>query len=137
MKSPTLTVILLHAAALWASAADMPWVEVAGDKKGFLLTPSGARFVPMGFNYDHDLKERRPAGDWLLPPFFGKSFVQYITLDPAGRERSAVAREWAHKLVAAVRGVDKRHLVTIGLLDLDWNQKGSDSGVLPEKIAPE
>jgi hypothetical protein len=34
-----------------ARAADMETVKVAPDKKGFILSPSGARYVPWGHNY--------------------------------------------------------------------------------------
>jgi hypothetical protein len=37
-----------------ARAADMEWVRVARDGKGFVLEKSRAPFVPWGFNYDHD-----------------------------------------------------------------------------------
>ena len=43
---------------------EMPWVRVADDKHGFVLSPSGKPFVPWGFNYDHD-EERPPAGGLL------------------------------------------------------------------------
>jgi len=33
------------------SAADMETVKIAPDKKGFVLSPSGARYVPWGHNY--------------------------------------------------------------------------------------
>ncbi len=58
----------------------------------------------------------RPGKDWLGPGFGGKHFVQYITLDRAGRERPDVARAWIEKLVAAIRKLDKRHLVTVGVV---------------------
>ncbi len=36
------------------SDAQLPWVQVADDGKGFVLADSGKRFVPWGFNYDHE-----------------------------------------------------------------------------------
>jgi len=35
-------------------AADLEWVRVSDDGKGFTLTTSGQPFVPWGFNYDHE-----------------------------------------------------------------------------------
>jgi len=60
--------------------------------------------------------------DWLGPPFAGKHFVQFITLDQADRPRPDIARQWIHHLAAAIREKDKRHLITVGLVDwsLDW-----------------
>ena len=80
---------------------------------------------------------RRQDGDWLVPPFFGKHFVQYVTLDPRGRPRPEVARQWVKHLATAIRSVDRRHLITVGLLPTDWTSKGSTSGVIPEKVAPD
>src|SRR6185436_780403 len=38
---------------------------------------------------------RRERGDWLGPPFAGLyCYVQFVTLDPAGRPRPGVARRW-------------------------------------------
>ncbi len=50
------------ALAVWMSvcmggrvaAAEMEFVRVADDKRSFVLEPSGRKFVPWGFNYDHD-----------------------------------------------------------------------------------
>ncbi len=53
---------LLHAAVL--GAADMPHVRVADDGKSFVLAGSGARFVPWGFNYDHDPQGRLLEDYW-------------------------------------------------------------------------
>jgi len=46
----------LSAAIFVASAGgrELEWVKVSQDKKGFVLEESGERFVPLGFNYDHD-----------------------------------------------------------------------------------
>jgi hypothetical protein len=42
----------------------MEWVEVAKDKKGFVLIASGTPFVPWGFNYDHDEQGRLIEDYW-------------------------------------------------------------------------
>jgi hypothetical protein len=80
---------------------------------------------------------RRKDGDWLGPPFGGKHFVQFITLDQAGRPRPDIARHWVHHLAAAIREKDRRHLVTAGLVDWSLDRKGLTSGFVPEKVAPE
>jgi hypothetical protein len=80
----------------------------------------------------------RSAGDWLGPPFGGKyHFVQFITLDPAGRPRPEVARQWIRKLAAAIRANDPRRLVTVGLVPWSLDRPGLTSGFVPEAIAPE
>jgi len=35
-------------------AREMEWIRVADDKRSFVFETSGRRFVPWGFNYDHD-----------------------------------------------------------------------------------
>jgi hypothetical protein len=79
----------------------------------------------------------RLAGDWLGPPFAGKHFVQFITLDPAKRAPPEVARRWIRTLTAAIRQQDRRHLVTVGLVDWSLDRPGLRSGFVPDKIAPD
>jgi hypothetical protein len=78
---------------------------------------------------------RRKDGDWLAPPFAGKHFVQFITLDPANRPRPDIARQWVRRLAAAVREKDGRHLITVGLVDWSLDRKGLTSGFVPEAVA--
>ena len=80
---------------------------------------------------------KRKEKDWLGPPFGGKHFVQCISLDQAGRKRPDIAVAWTKQLVAAIREVDQRHLITIGLVDWSLDRPGLTSGFVPEKIAPE
>jgi hypothetical protein len=244
-----------------ALAGEMPWVQVAEDRKGFILTPTGHPFVPWGFNYDHDANgrlledywesewpaveahfdqmktlganvirihlqlgkfmdgpqsaneksltrlaklvalaerlklyldltglgcyhkkdvptwydklseedrwdvqtrfwravarqvEKSPAifcydlmnepvvpggrstdGNWLGPPFAGKHFVQLVTLDQQDRPRHEIARKWIHRLTAAIRQTDRRHLITVGLVDWSLDRPGLTSGFIPSKI---
>jgi hypothetical protein len=77
----------------------------------------------------------QPREDWLGPGFAGKFFVQFITLDRAGRERSEIARQWIDKLVSAIRKHDRRHLVTVGLVPWSLDRPGLTSGFVPEAIA--
>ena len=54
------------AATVWAAdpPSRMETIRVAKDKKGFVLEPSGKKFVPWGFNYDHDAKGRLIEDYW-------------------------------------------------------------------------
>lgn len=95
---------------------------------------------PAVFCYDLMNEPVVPGGDkvrddWLGPPFAGKYFVQFVTLDRAGRERSAVAREWVEKLSAAIREHDHRALITVGLVNWSLDRPGLTSGFVPEVIA--
>ncbi len=77
------------------------------------------------------------AEDWLGPPFGGKHFVQRIALEAKGRARPDIARAWIQQLAAAIRKHDKKHLVTVGLVDWSLDRKGLTSGFVPDKIAPD
>jgi hypothetical protein len=79
---------------------------------------------------------RRKDGDWLGPAFFGKCYVQCLTLDPGERARDEVARQWIRTLTTAIRKVDRRHLITVGLVDWSLDRpKLMYSGLEPAKIA--
>ncbi len=80
---------------------------------------------------------KRKPGEWLGPPFGDKHFVQFVSLDPAGRQRPDVAREWVKTLVSEVRKVDRKHLITVGLVDWSLDRPGLTSGFVPAKVAPE
>jgi hypothetical protein len=76
---------------------------------------------------------KRAAGEWLGPSFAGKHFVQFITLDAAGRPRPEVAEAWIGHLVEAIREVDDRHLITVGLVHWSLDRPGLTSGFVPDK----
>ncbi len=46
------------------AAADMEQVQIAKDNQSFILAGSGRRFVPWGFNYDHDAAGRLIEDYW-------------------------------------------------------------------------
>lgn len=77
---------------------------------------------------------RRKEGEWLGPAFAGKHFVQFISLDPKGRARPDIGRAWIEHLVTSIRKVDKRHLLTVGLVDWSLERKGLTSGLVPAKV---
>lgn len=78
---------------------------------------------------------KRKEGDWLGPAFAGKHFVQVITLDQEDRPRPEIGRMWVEKLTAAIREKDKRHLLTVGLVDWSLDRPGLTSGFVPDKVA--
>ena len=78
---------------------------------------------------------KRKDGDWLGPAFGGKHFVQVICLDQQDRPRSEIARQWIKHLVKAIRMKDRRHLITVGLVDWSLDRPGLTSGFIPEAIA--
>ncbi len=97
---------------------------------------------PAVFCYDLMNEPVAPAGkgkrtDWLGPPFAGKYFVQWIALETHGRDRTATARAWIQHLTAAIRAVDTRHLVTVGLVPWSLDRPGLFSGFAPDRIAPD
>ena len=78
---------------------------------------------------------KRKDGDWLGPAFGGKHFVQVICLDQQDRPRPEIAQQWIKHLVKAIRTKDKRHLITVGLVDWSLDRPGLTSGFVPESIA--
>jgi hypothetical protein len=80
--------------------------------------------------------ERREAGQWRSGHLFGGfDFVQYIALDPAGRTREEIVRQWIDRMTAAIRKHDTNALITVGLLP--WSRQWKHlSGFVPEKVAP-
>jgi cellulase (glycosyl hydrolase family 5) len=80
---------------------------------------------------------RRADREWLGAAFAGKHFVQFVTLDQADRARPDIARAWIRHLVSAIRKVDTRHLISVGLVDWSLERQGLTSGFVPEKIAGE
>jgi hypothetical protein len=81
--------------------------------------------------------EARKAGQWYSgKPFGGYDFVQFITLDMAGRKRPEIAGEWIKSVSRAIREKDQRHLITVGLLP-STKKWGHLSGFVPENVAPE
>jgi hypothetical protein len=121
----------LDEAQRWDAQARF-WIAVAGRCKDspaiFCYDLMNEPVVPGG---------KRKSGEWLGPPFGGKHFVQFITLDQQGRPRPEVARRWIAHLAAAIRKVDSRHLITVGLVDWSLERKGLTSGFVPKTIAPE
>ncbi|WP_367872793.1 cellulase family glycosylhydrolase [Luteolibacter sp. Populi] len=71
--------------------------------------------------------------EWLTGELDGKSYVQRIALDLAGRSREEVAQQWVAKLSAAIRKVDERHMITVGVIP--WAQVFK--GAKPIFYAPE
>jgi hypothetical protein len=63
-KSMLATLLCLCATFSFAQADEMPWVQVAKDKKSFTLEPSSKPFTPWGFNYDHDHQGRLLEDYW-------------------------------------------------------------------------
>jgi len=78
---------------------------------------------------------KRKDGDWLPAPFGDNHFVQFINLDQQDRPRPDIAREWVHGLTSAIRKKDRRHLITVGLVDWSLDRPGLTSGFIPAKIA--
>jgi hypothetical protein len=59
-----IVVVLISLSAPPLAASQSPWVAVASDGRGFVLTPSGKPFIPWGLNYGRDLKLRLIEDYW-------------------------------------------------------------------------
>jgi hypothetical protein len=100
-------------------ADDMPFVQVAKDKKSFILEPSGQPFTPWGFNYDHDTKGRLIEDywdkEWEVQAHFGQMkklganivriHLQFGKFMSAADQPNELALERLTKLVALAENV--------------------------------
>lgn len=75
---------------------------------------------PAVFSYDlmnePILPGEKPETEWLAKPLGDKHFVQRISLDRAGRSRAQIAKAWVQTLADAIRRVDPRHMITVGVI---------------------
>jgi hypothetical protein len=79
--------------------------------------------------------ELRKDGNWLIGAGLGgKQYVQFITLDPKGRCRSQIARQWVEQLTTAIRKHDRRHPITVGLLPGNPERADAWSGFIPAEL---
>jgi hypothetical protein len=118
----------LDEAGRWAAQARF-WAAVA----------KTCAHSPAIFCYDLMNEPVTPSGpkkgkDWLGPALGDKHFVQWISLENKGRERPAIAREWIQQLTRAIREVDPRHMITVGLVPWSLKRPGLDSGFHPDAI---
>jgi hypothetical protein len=66
------------------------------------------------------LSGEKKEADWLLGELAGKFFVQRINLELAGRSRDAVASAWLRRMIAPIRQVDDKTMITVG--EIPWAQ---------------
>ena len=61
------------------------------------------------------------SGDWHAAEMEGHWFIQCIIRWFRGRDPDGLARAWTRRLRRAIQSVDRRHLISVGLLPLrDW-----------------
>jgi hypothetical protein len=94
----------------WAAQANF-WRAVAG-----ACADSSAIFCYDLMN-EPVLAGKDPAEGYLVgEPLGGKYFVQRIALEMKGRSRNELAKAWVDNLVGAIREVDERHMITVGVI---------------------
>ena len=76
---------------------------------------------------------KRKPDDWLAGELGGFNYIQFISLDQAGRSRAEIARQWIAALSDAIRKQDSQHFITIGMLP----DGGDLSGFTIAKVAPQ
>ena len=59
---------------------------------------------------------KKNSDSWLGGELAGKSYVQKITRTPKGRPSKQIAEAWVNILTQAIREVDDRHLITVGVI---------------------
>ncbi len=96
---------------------------------------------PAIFCYDLMNEPVAPAGrkqpeELLNGEFGGFHFIQFISLDQAGRSLEEIARQWIRQMTEAIRQHDERHLITVGALPPS-PELGYFSGFKPDAVASE
>jgi Cellulase (glycosyl hydrolase family 5) len=125
----------------WYDALDEParWKAQAGFWEAIAKTCAGSSAILCYDLMNEPIVpgEKRGADQWRSGQLLGGyDFVQFITLDPAGRPRGDVAVDWIRQMKTAIRQHDAKTLVTVGCLP--WSRQWEHlSGFVPEKIAPE
>ena len=59
---------------------------------------------------------KKNSEEWLGGELAGKSYVQKITRTPNGRSSRQIAEAWVKKLTSAIREIDDKHLITVGVI---------------------
>lgn len=80
------------------------------------------------------LPGKKKETEWLGGELGGKYFVQRISLDLAGRTREEVARKWVKTLTSAIREIDDRHLITVGVIPWALTFKGAKPLFYSEEV---
>ena len=71
------------------------------------------------------LPSKKNSGEWLKGELSGKYFVQRIALDLKGRSRKEIAKAWVAQLSSAIREVDPKHMITVGVIPWALTFKGA------------
>ncbi len=74
---------------------------------------------PAVFCYDlmnEPVVSGKPEDGWHAGELGGKHFVQRLTLTPGDRTAQEIAKAWVKKLTDAIREVDDRHMITVGVI---------------------
>lgn len=113
-----------------------PWYDSLEEKARWAVQARFWRAVaevcknsPAVFCYDlmnePILPGQKPETEWLTGELGGKFFVQRIALNLAGRTRTEVARDWVKQMTSAIREVDDRHMITVGVIPWALTFKGA------------
>ena len=108
--------ILLLFLPVAAAASELEWIEVAAADGSFVLQTSGRKFIPWGFNYDHQEDSGR-----LIEDYWDK---EWATVEEDFREMKRLGAN-----------VVRVHLITVGLVPWSLDRPGLTSGFIPEKVS--
>jgi hypothetical protein len=125
---------------------DVPaWYDALGEKdrwdvqaRFWRAIATVCRHSPAVFCYDlmnePILPGKKGETEWLAGELEGKYFVQRISLDLAGRTRQDLARQWVERMTTAIRAVDNRHLITVGVIPWAMVFKGAKPLFYSEQV---
>jgi hypothetical protein len=78
--------------------------------------------------------EKQKPGEWMAGHLERYWYCQFITLDPAGRDRGDIARAWVTQMKAAIRKHDDAALITIGMLPFTSSPGQPSLGIDPPAL---
>jgi Cellulase (glycosyl hydrolase family 5) len=110
-RSVALLFAILAAPCTAADPPTMEPVRVSRDGKGFVLAPSGKKFTPWGFNYDHDARGRLIEDYWIDE--WDKVAAVFADMNRLGANVVRVHLQFG-KFMTAADKPDKRALDRLG-----------------------
>lgn len=78
--------------------------------------------------------DKQKPGEWMAGHLGDFWYCQFITLDPAGRDRGQIARAWVKQLSAPIRQHDPDALITVGMLPFTSSPGQPSIGIDPPAL---
>jgi hypothetical protein len=78
--------------------------------------------------------DKQKPGEWMVGHLAAFWYCQFVTLDPAGRDKGEIARAWVRQISAPIRSRDPAALVTVGMLPFTSSPGQPSIGIDPPAL---